>query len=118
MSKSLITPIRLKISEELKDRGYRKRFFRRQGQGLAAMYIRGLLKKRNMTQYDLSKKSKLKEWVIYSVCMGTYGFKPLFRIAEALDARLRIIFDPSEDIIQENKDREESERREEFNESF
>jgi len=100
---ALISPLKLNISKKLKeDRDFRKRFFRGQAQDEIAMSIRSLREKRKMRQIDLAKTSRMKQSAISRIEQADYSswsFNTLFRVAEALDARLRVTLEPTEAII-------------------
>jgi transcriptional regulator with XRE-family HTH domain len=106
----LISPIKLNIVKKLKeDNSYRKRFFRRRTQDDIAMSIRSLREKRQMRQVDLAVESKMKQSAVSRIEQAEYSawsLTTLFRIADALDARLRVIIDPIESVI-EDYEREE-----------
>jgi transcriptional regulator with XRE-family HTH domain len=108
----LITPIKLSIAEKLeKDEGFRNRFFRGQVQDIIAMSIRGLREKRKLRQSDLANKSGMKQSAISRVEQAEYSswsFTTLFRVAEALGARLRVTIEPVEDVIAQYKRREDT----------
>lgn len=107
---SPITSIEFNIAEKLeKDKSYRSRFFRGQAQGLIAMRIRKLRKKRKKNQTDLAKECKMKQSAISRIEQADYSgwsFNTLFRVADALDARLQVSFDLAEDIIDLYRDKE------------
>lgn len=100
---SLISSIKLNIAEKLeKDKNYRSRFFRGQAQDIIAMSIRELRKKRKKTQINLAKESNMKQSAISRIEQADYcgwSLNVLFRVADALGARLRVSFEPVEDVI-------------------
>jgi transcriptional regulator with XRE-family HTH domain len=99
-----ISPIKLNIAKRLKeDKGYRKRFFRGQTQDEIAMGLRSLREKRRKRQTDLAKESGMKQSAISRIEQAEYSgwsFTTLLRVADALDARLRVIFEPAEIVIE------------------
>ena len=107
---ALITPIKLRIAENLeKDKGFRSRFFRGQAQDEIAMSIRELREKRRMRQIDLAKKSNMKQSAISRIEQADYSawsFTTLFRVADSLDARLRVVLEPIERVIDYYKEKE------------
>jgi transcriptional regulator with XRE-family HTH domain len=107
---ALISPIKLNIAERLKkDKNFRGRFFRGRAQDEIAMSIRGLREKRQMRQVDLSKASGMKQSAISRIEQADYSawsFNTLFRVADALDARIRVIFEPIENVIEGYKEKE------------
>jgi transcriptional regulator with XRE-family HTH domain len=102
---SAITSVRLKIKEKLKtDPAYRTKFFRRTAQDEIALQIRQLRKMRDLKQKGLAQKAGMKQSAISRIEQAEYEawtFKTLFRIAEALDARLDITFKPLEKVLPE-----------------
>lgn len=106
---ALTSSIKLNIAEKLKNKDYRSRFFRGQAQDLIAMSIRNLRKKRKKKQADLADECEMKQSAISRIEQADYSgwsFNTLLRIADALDARLRVSFDLAEDVIDEYRERE------------
>jgi transcriptional regulator with XRE-family HTH domain len=101
---ALISPLKLNISNRLrKDREFRKRFFQGQAQDEIAMNIRSLREKRTMRQVDLARESKMKQSAISRIEQADYSswsFNTLLRVADALDARLRVTLEPAEIVIE------------------
>ncbi len=107
---NILNHLKLNIAEKLKDKKYREEFFKGQAQYIIAMSIRSLREKRSMFQRQLAKKSGMKQSAISRIEQAEYSagsFKTLFRIANALDARLIITFEPAEDVIEKYKKMEE-----------
>jgi transcriptional regulator with XRE-family HTH domain len=106
-----LSPIKLNIADRLeKDKAFRQRFFRGQAQDEIAMSIRSLRKKRKKKQSDLAIESGMKQSAVSRVEQSDYSawsLTTLWRIAEALDARLRIVFEPLEDVVKQYKEKEE-----------
>ena len=104
---SSLTPIKLNIAKKLeKDTEYRKRFFRGQAEDEIAISIRSLREKRKKRQVDLANESGMKQSAISRIEQSDYcgwSLNTLFRVADALDARLRIIFEPAETVIENYK---------------
>lgn len=99
--KSLST-IDLGIAKKLKDKGYRHRFFSRRVQGEIAAQIKALRKKNGITQTVLAKAMKTGQSAIARIEDAGYSgwsLPILLRVAETLDARLRVIFEPMEEVI-------------------
>lgn len=98
-----ISPIKLDIADKLeKDEKFRKRFFRIQAQDKIAMDIRKLRKKRKKVQADLAKESNMLQSAVSRIEQADYSkwsFTTLLRVADALGARLRVSFEPMEDVI-------------------
>jgi transcriptional regulator with XRE-family HTH domain len=105
----MLSPINSSLSEKLKDRGYRTRFFRGRVQDEIAYQLRIARKKRNLTQPQLEKLSGMKQSAISRIEQAAYSrwnFKTLLRLAGALDVRVNITLDPAEDVIKEYERRE------------
>ena len=107
---ALISPIKLNIAEKLgKDKSFRERFFRGQAQDEIATSIRDLRGKRQMRQVDLANESGMKQSAISRIEQADYSgwsFTTLFRVADALDARLRVTFEPAEKVIEWYREKE------------
>lgn len=107
---ALISRIKLNIAERLaEDKDFRRRFFRGQAQDEIAMSIKALREKRHLRQLELGKKSGMKQSAISRIEQADYSgwsFDVLFRVADALDAKLRITFEPIENVIQQYKAKE------------
>lgn len=104
-----ITSIRLGISGKLRDQEFRKVFFRTQAADRIAISIRGLRNKRKKRQIDLANESGMLQSAFSRIEQAGYGnwtLKTLFRVADVLGARLRIEFDPIEEVIAEYEKRE------------
>lgn len=100
---ALISRIKLNIAERLKkDKGYRERFFLGQAQDYIASRIKSLREIRQMNQTALANAAGMKQSAISRIEQADYSgwsFRTLFRVANALDARLSISFEPSEEVI-------------------
>ena len=106
---SMLSAIRLNISNRLQKKAFRRRFFRQQAQDDVAQQIRTIRIKREMRQVDLAKTARMKQSAVSRVEQANYSrwtFTTLLRIADALDARVRVIFDPYEDVIKEYEQQE------------
>jgi len=107
---ALISPIKLNIAKKLEeDKNFRRRFFRDRAQDELAMSIKELREKKQMRQVDLANESGMKQSAISRIEQADYSgwsFNTLFRVADALDARLRVIFEPMEDVIKSYKEKE------------
>lgn len=94
--------IRLNLAEKLKKKAYRLAFFRARAQDDTAANIRALREKRELSQIKLAELSGMKQSAISRIEQAEYSswtYKTLQRVAEALDARLVVIFEPAEDVI-------------------
>lgn len=104
MSSKLLTP--LSIDAELADRldnddRFRRRYIRFFAQTEVAAEIRALRKKRRLRQAEVAKLAKTGQSAISRIEKAGYDgwtFKTLLAIAEELRARLRITFEPIEDV--------------------
>jgi transcriptional regulator with XRE-family HTH domain len=99
-----LSPIELQLYERLKrDKAYRRKFFEGLAQDEVAMQIRSLRERRGYRrQSDFAKDAKMQQSAISRIESATYrgwSYKTLLRVAAALDARLRITFEPAEDAI-------------------
>lgn len=105
-----ITSIKLNLVKKLQDdKEFRKGFFRSQAEDEIAMSIRALREMRNKRQIDLAKESGMLQSAVSRIEQADYGnwsLKTLFRVADALDARLRIVIDPIEMVIEQYREEE------------
>lgn len=110
---ALISPIKLIISRKLEEnKDFRKRFFRGQADDEIASSIRSLREKRKMRQVDLAAESGMRQSAISRIEQANYSgwsLNTLFRVADALDARLTVAFEPVETVIEHYKEREAEE---------
>lgn len=100
----LLSPVRIKarLAAKLNNLTFRRRFFRLRAQEETAQHIRELRERRKLRQVDLAKRAGMKQSAVSRIEQASYSawsYKTLLRIAEALDAQLRIIFEASEDVI-------------------
>jgi transcriptional regulator with XRE-family HTH domain len=104
MPSQTLTP--LSIDAELADRldnddRFRRRYIRFFAQTEVAAEIRALRKKRRLRQAEVAKLTKTRQSAISRIEKAGYDgwtFKTLIAIAEELGARLRITFEPIEDV--------------------
>ena len=109
MESHLTSPIKLNLAEKLKDRGYFHRFFRGRAQDEVASQIKELREMRGLKQKELAKLCKTHQSAISRLEQATYSrwsVNTLWGLAEALGARVRIIFEPMEDVIKEYEEME------------
>lgn len=95
-------PIKLNIAEKLKKKAYRTAFFRARAQDDTASNIRELRELRELSQTELAKLSGMKQSAVSRIEQAEYSswtYKTLQKVAEALDARLVVFFEPSENVI-------------------
>lgn len=91
------------LAERLeKDERFRNRYLRRWAQNEVATGIRSMRKRREMLQKDVATAAGTGQSAISRIERADYDawtFKTLMGIAEALRARLRVTFEPIEDVI-------------------
>lgn len=101
---ALITSISLGIAEKLRDKGYRHRFFARMAKDEVASGLREMRDQRALRQADLAQLAGMKQSAVSRIEQSDYAgwtFNTLLRVAEALDARLRVTFEPMEEVIRQ-----------------
>lgn len=99
--------IDIKLPEKLKDRGYRQRFFIAETSANIARQLVYLRKRRGLNQRELAELADMKQPRISQVEKADYlnwSFNTLRRLAEAMDARIRVLIEPSEDVLLEYSD--------------
>ena len=98
-------PIDLGIAEKLKkDESYRKAFFRASTADSIALQIREFRSQLGLKQADLAAAADMKQSAVSRIEQAEYSswtFNTLWRIAEALNARLTVRFEFAEDAIRE-----------------
>ena len=91
------------IADRLKnDRGFRQRFIKAWAQADIATQVRALRKKRRLNQTLLAKLVGTRQSAISRAEQADYDgwtFKTLVNLADGLDARLRVSFEPIEEVI-------------------
>jgi transcriptional regulator with XRE-family HTH domain len=96
------TAIDAELSDRLlKDEAFRRRYIRRWAQVEVASAIRALRKARRKSQAEVAALVLTRQSAISRIEKAEYDgwtFKTLIGIAEALQARLRVSFDPIEDV--------------------
>jgi transcriptional regulator with XRE-family HTH domain len=100
----MLSPIKSNIAEKLHDRGYRTRFFRGRAEDEIAYSLRKFRKIRKLNQKELADLCEMKQSAISRIEQATYSkwnIQTLWRIAEALDIRIRVYIDTAEDAITE-----------------
>lgn len=96
--------IDLRIEEKLQDREYRRRFFIAEASAEIARQLVRLRKRRNLSQRQLADEVGMKQPHISQVERADYAnwsFNTLRRLAEAMDARIRVLIEPAEDVLDE-----------------
>lgn len=102
--------IKLRIANKLRDESYRRAFFKGLTQDEIAEQIRDLRKKRGLRQADLARLTGTTQSGISRLEQAEYSrwsFSTLMSIADALDARVRFIMEPAEDVIRHYQQLEE-----------
>ena len=101
--------IDLRIAEKLKKKPYRDVFFQSWTQDEVAIQIKSLRKKRKLLQRDLGVATGMKQSAVSRLEQAEYSrwsFQTLLRLAKALDARIRIVLEPAEDVIRQYEQQE------------
>jgi transcriptional regulator with XRE-family HTH domain len=94
--------IRARLARKLRNPAFRRRYFRARAQEEVAQQIHELRERRHYRQIDLAHAAKMKQSAVSRIEKADYSawtYKTLLRIAEALDAQLRIVFEANEDVI-------------------
>jgi transcriptional regulator with XRE-family HTH domain len=103
-----VSPVNLDLANQLRDDPeFRAEFFRLAAQETIASQIRFLRELRAMRQADLARATGMKQSAISRIEKADYAswnYATLIRLADALDARLRITYEPSEDVIRSLED--------------
>ncbi len=107
-----LSPVKIKsrLASKLKQLAFRRRFFRMRAQEEIAQQIRELRERRKLRQIDLAKNAKMKQSAISRIEQSGYSawsFKTLLRVADALDAQVRVTFEAAEDVIARYESEEE-----------
>lgn len=98
-----LNSIDLSLSERLKDREFRREWFRAELESSVPELFRELREARGLTQVDLAGLTEMKQSAISRFEASTdavWKIETLLRIADALDAQLSISLEPSESVIQ------------------
>lgn len=97
--------IDLKVAARLKaDKNFRQRYFLAESSAKIAQQLINLRKRRKLNQQQIAETLETSQPVISRVESADYqnwSFNTLRRLAEALDARLRVVIEPSEDVLWE-----------------
>jgi len=104
MPSELITRISLGLAEKLRSNpAKRRKTFLRMAQDEIAMQLRALRELRGFrTQTEFAKHAKMQQSAVSRIENAEYQgwtFKTLLKVANALDARLRITFEPAEESL-------------------
>lgn len=97
--------IDLKLPQKLRaDRMYRQAFFLAESSALIAKQLIELRKRRGLNQAQVAEVLETGQPAISRVERADYrnwSFNTLRRLADAMDARLRVIIEPAEDVLSE-----------------
>ncbi len=99
--------IDLNLSENLREREYRQKFFLAESSAEIATQLIALRKRRDVNQQELAQLIDTKQPAISRIEKAEYqswSLSVLRKIADVLDARIRVLIQPSEDILGEYKD--------------
>lgn len=99
---SFISSIDLGLTDKLRDKRFRKKFFKATAQEGIASQIRFMREMRNMRQKDLAEAADMKQSAISRLEQADYSswnLGTLLRLGEALDARVSVLIEPYEDVI-------------------
>jgi transcriptional regulator with XRE-family HTH domain len=94
--------IKTRLAKQLANPAFRRRFFRARGQEEVAQQILELRERRGFRQIDLARAARMKQSAVSRIEKAGYSawtYRTLLRIAEALDAQLRIVVEPQEDVV-------------------
>jgi transcriptional regulator with XRE-family HTH domain len=97
-------PVDLNLPAKLQDREYRQQYFLAESSAQIAAQIIALRKRRGLNQQEVAKMVGTRQSAISRVEQADYqnwSFKTLRSIADALDARIRVAIQPSEDVLRE-----------------
>ena len=97
-----LNSIELGLTDRLKDPEFRREWFRAELEEAVPASFHALRERRNQTQTALAEQMGTKQPAISRFEKSTeavWEFEFLLRMAEALDARLRVVVEAAEDII-------------------
>lgn len=96
--------IDLNLPQKLRDRAYRRKFFWAESSAKIAADLIALRRRRGLNQTELAEVTGTKQPAISRAEQADYqnwNLNTLRSIADALDARIRVLIEPSEDILRE-----------------
>lgn len=105
--------IDLGVYEQLADPEFRKAYFEAETSELIARQLLNCRKHRSLNQSQLAEKAGTHQPLISRVEDADYrswSFKTLRKLADALDARLRVLIEPWEDVREEYRDETSNDR--------
>lgn len=104
MPHSQLPSIDLGLAKKLKDKNYRQSFFLAESSALIAKQLIALRKRRGLNQTQVAETIGTGQPAISRVERADYrnwSFNTLRKLAEAMDARIRVYIEPSEDVLSE-----------------
>lgn len=104
MTEPAAYPISLNLSDRLRDRKFRQEYFLAETSRRIAKQLIELRERRDFTQTQLAQEIGTKQPGISRIEKADYqnwSFNTLRKIAQVLDARIRVIIQPSEDVLSE-----------------
>ena len=104
--------IDVNLPQKLKDRGYRKKYFLAEASARIAEQLIALRKRRLLNQKQVAELVGTHQPAISRAERADYhswSFNTLRGIADALDARIRVVIEPSEDVLPEYEARNKAE---------
>ena len=96
--------IDLNLSQKLRDKAYRRKFFWAESCAQIAKQLIELRKRRGLNQKQVAEMTGTKQPAISRAEQADYqnrNLNTLLSIADVLDARVRVLIEPSEDILRE-----------------
>jgi len=99
--------IDFRLSEKLCDREYRQKFFLAECSANIAAQLIALRKRRDLKQGEVANLIGTRQPAISRYEQADYqsrSFSVLQKVAAALDARIRVLIEPSEDVLSEYDD--------------
>src|SRR4051812_41849224 len=103
--------IDLSLPAKLRDKAYRQKFFLAEASADIAGQIIALRKKRGLNQTEVAALLETQQPAISRIERADYqnwNFNTLRKLADALDARIRVVIQPSEDVFGEYEETKES----------
>src|SRR5271170_7018505 len=105
----MLSVAKINFVQRLKNRVFRRKFFRSSAQEDVAQQIRELRRKLKMRQVDLAKAAHMKQSAVSRIEQADYSrwsFNTILRIADSLDARVSVRFEPADQVIADYERRE------------
>lgn len=103
--------IDLNLAEKLQDRSYRQKFFLAEASASIAGQLIALRKRRELDQGHLAKLVGTQQPAISRIEKADYqnwSFNTLRKIAAALDARIKVVIEPAEDVLPSYEEQSEA----------